>query len=545
MKLMTKMLTLFISAALLAACGALSYKILPEQNTAHHFDINDPLLQEERDLLGLKDKEPVEWGLAISGGGIRSGTFAIGAIKQLEEAGWLPKMQMVSAVSGGGYPVYWWASNMMADSDEKNKRLGEKHSLSQHVLDSDGFLQHSCELMTRANFSISRASWKEMLLFPVASEYYRCSIERTFGYRDAGDRDSKGLFSCMFSDSDSYEIAKYKDLIEQRELPYFIFNATLDDEDEYSLKSDRIDMGWHTGLFEFTPLFAGNQAFGYKPWSEWPGKVKDNGLPLSQVSAISGAAARPLLKQSIDHPFTHKKAPDQLVLSDGGHSENLGAVALIRRGVKNIIVLDGEMDEDLSFEAYFILKDRLAAWGLTLENPLMDARKRIPDEDKFWLRENTPPLEKAAFKAIVKDNKGNAISTIYYLKMAIVGELKEDMQDQYAQSVKGMKMVEEPLSENAKIRAYLDKDENKIKGNWQCSGLNNNDFDYKKWIKQEAIYRANSEFSKNFPHYSTAVQSYYNDQLIAYIGLGYMQAKAELIPLLLTSEGSAEKKSTH
>src|ERR1041385_5831061 len=53
------------------------------------------------------------WGLCLSGGGIRSATFALGVIQQLAAVKLLPRFNYLSTVSGGGYIGSWlssWAS---------------------------------------------------------------------------------------------------------------------------------------------------------------------------------------------------------------------------------------------------------------------------------------------------------------------------------------------------------------------------------------------------------------------------------------------------
>lgn len=50
-------------------------------------------------------------GLAISGGGIRSATFALGVLETLKERGLLPKFHYLSTVSGGGYIGGWLSAN--------------------------------------------------------------------------------------------------------------------------------------------------------------------------------------------------------------------------------------------------------------------------------------------------------------------------------------------------------------------------------------------------------------------------------------------------
>jgi hypothetical protein len=59
------------------------------------------LLQRRPDATGHGDDEQV--GLAISGGGIRSATFALGGLQALARYGWLSKVDYLSTVSGGGY----------------------------------------------------------------------------------------------------------------------------------------------------------------------------------------------------------------------------------------------------------------------------------------------------------------------------------------------------------------------------------------------------------------------------------------------------------
>jgi hypothetical protein len=43
------------------------------------------------------------WGIALSGGGIRSATFSLGLLRSLAEGGALPRFDVLSTVSGGGY----------------------------------------------------------------------------------------------------------------------------------------------------------------------------------------------------------------------------------------------------------------------------------------------------------------------------------------------------------------------------------------------------------------------------------------------------------
>ena len=64
-------------------------------------------------------------GLGLSGGGIRSATFALGAVQALAQRGWLPRLDYLSTVSGGGYLGCWLAVLI--------QRLGSVHTAQQHL----------------------------------------------------------------------------------------------------------------------------------------------------------------------------------------------------------------------------------------------------------------------------------------------------------------------------------------------------------------------------------------------------------------------------
>lgn len=64
------------------------------------------LRDEENPLAAIDDKESLPSdtiGLAFSGGGIRSASFCLGVLQSLTEHGWLPYIDYLSTVSGGGY----------------------------------------------------------------------------------------------------------------------------------------------------------------------------------------------------------------------------------------------------------------------------------------------------------------------------------------------------------------------------------------------------------------------------------------------------------
>jgi hypothetical protein len=51
---------------------------------------------------------PPQLGLALSGGGMRSGAFSIGILERFRKSGILSKLDAISSVSGGGYAASWY-----------------------------------------------------------------------------------------------------------------------------------------------------------------------------------------------------------------------------------------------------------------------------------------------------------------------------------------------------------------------------------------------------------------------------------------------------
>src|SRR6185436_1074713 len=67
------------------------------------------VLEKERESIRarrrLRDGRPDEdlFGVALSGGGIRSASFCLGALQALDQFGLIRRMDYLSTVSGGGY----------------------------------------------------------------------------------------------------------------------------------------------------------------------------------------------------------------------------------------------------------------------------------------------------------------------------------------------------------------------------------------------------------------------------------------------------------
>jgi hypothetical protein len=176
-------------------------------------------------------------------------------------------------------------------------------------------------------------------------------------------------------------------------LPAFVFNATV--------RSPRTSAsgGLRHCIFELGAAGFGSDACGFVAWEQTDGFGWEPGMPrkgwddesslfatlrsLNTAPAISGAAvsdagveqrwARWLL--NIANFGLEYLVPDPsdlrrtLRLSDGGHSENLGAYALLRRGCRTVVIVDAEYEpaRPYAFEAYHRLKAAVKAdFGMDL-----------------------------------------------------------------------------------------------------------------------------------------------------------------------------------
>jgi len=63
----------------------------------------DKLVGIRREALGPGGDRAGKWGLALSGGGIRSATFCFGLLTALSRSRLLARFDLLSTVSGGGY----------------------------------------------------------------------------------------------------------------------------------------------------------------------------------------------------------------------------------------------------------------------------------------------------------------------------------------------------------------------------------------------------------------------------------------------------------
>ena len=320
----------------------------------------------------------VDWGLALSGGGIRSASFSIGVMKALYEKGLLNDIDVISSVSGGGYASYWLLTNY---GENKAQPFGAA------AFADDVFLKNVCELQLTSDFLRLGRTWPFFFLSKKKSlKYYEGRIERSFEHP-------------RFNSAVNVRTVTFLDeSIQSGNAPYFILNTSLDIK----------QLGGLAGLVEITPDYIGNPVLGFAKWSS-----QNEPWSLVKGVAVSAAALKVKLEHETRNYAPHILSAKRLELWDGGGFENLAALPLIRRGVKNIIIVDAEEDSKYKFESYTKLQRLLAAMGIDFH---------VGDIDTF-LSEQLNKKEKRVYGKFVSEGSATwraypISSKIYYVKAA-------------------------------------------------------------------------------------------------------------------------------
>lgn len=522
-----KNLLLLIIALLVSACATPKIDLSETKPVIENFSMG--LSSEEKSLIGENYKDS-NWGLALSGGGIRSAMFQIGVLKALYDNKKLENIDLMSAVSGGSYAAYWIYSNQyyglvknsssQVEYNNDKIRFG-KYSLADHV-----FAEAACDLYTTSNFiSYPKLLWNWAFvkgMNPVT--YYEQQIKRTFSKPD------------FLADAENtLKLGDLESMI-QNGSPYIIINSTVVGPDK--------DEEWRSRLFEMTPIHLGNDYVNYHSWDS------SGNMSFFRASAISGAAWAPLLKQSIPAANSIPYGKN-IFLSDGGHSENLGAVSLIKRGIENIIISDAEMDPEFSYEGLTILMKQLKDLEYRAFEIKTDGRVEMTSPEKVVFSSDDFSEATKGFRKFQLVKEGQTIN-LFYLKMRLPSSLMPSPgQETEERLSKG-------FSNTQKILKEFELKKNRVNDNADCSKakdifdsvIGDTEYDvwldgtmvgYEKFLNKDSgfdsfkarlgfrllnLFSIESSFAQyEFPHMSTVDQSMYIDQAMALVGLGYKQAE--------------------
>lgn len=292
--------------------------------------------------------------LAMSGGGLRSAATNIGVLQGLDDLGLLPKIDIMSSVSGGSYANYWFHANQI----EAKSRAGKK---PHELLMEGGEEQDALEKRDFVS-KLSGDFWffgGSDLLFELGIR----PIDLALPSPSMFNFDYKKFIDSKFrtGNLESWAMSpKWRDLLRTR--PFFIINATA----TKARCPSPCELNAFDNAFELTPLRWGSWGMGFS-WND----ADDELMGPLDATAASGAVldipglccsyfkwAGLQLRVPV-YPFysggrwggvLHNywarmeqeagKHPTEVFLSDGGGIDNTGMTPLVARLCRRIIAVD-------------------------------------------------------------------------------------------------------------------------------------------------------------------------------------------------------------
>lgn len=365
---------------------------------------------------GPKDQRP-GIGLALSGGGQRSGIFSVGILQGLQDIGVLDKVDVLSTVSGGGYAASWYYIQNLKNDFNTGDLLSNRGKYQQYLLTHGELLSRYAATTNAAQTWLVRrlAGYdslfiETLLSIPVnglangvfgwhanvvpARRFYEKGINRGYdvvpdarGAQSLLDFIGFGNFSGCLNEPAHIVFTNLAPAAVAGKLPFPIVNTTAHIEaatiPEAGLLQNRV--------FEFTPLHYGSDYFGYQT-TNYPFdynraiSVSGAALDTKRIREPNESMFASILNYDLGFSINNPKIGwegrnlrrllpvpfylfaghyqkdcygDRIYLADGGHSENLGAYSLVRRLCQTIIVVDAEYDPTFLFESYHLLKRAL------------------------------------------------------------------------------------------------------------------------------------------------------------------------------------------
>ena len=373
--------------------------------------------------------------LALSGGGLRAGTIALGVLQELHLADYLRNVDIVASVSGGGYPVYGLLMRMERDGQALSELLRPNSEYLENVRTTP-FLDYS-DLGTKTvvtgvaalpNLVFKPLSGiSEVGLGNTASVLYAKNIHDTFYRRTWGN-----ITSFFLRDVSPARLAR-------QGFPYPIFVAAVSTGQTPPLADHHYDV---RDLFEQSPNWVGSESAGYFAPAPallhiWQAMIASaaaidsprtsNGVYVSGQQQKPKPRLRDAHKQAGASQKDVQGMPNMLkaltigavqpvrlhgtpmFLSDGGFIENLAVMPLLRRGCKTIVSVDASSDPDFDLVSLDMLRGYIEHMGGSIELPPELPKKAVPD--RGWHTHNRP------YK--IKVNLFDRVTTVHLLKLSL------------------------------------------------------------------------------------------------------------------------------
>jgi len=340
------------------------------KNQQNFFGAEREWIEERRKKAGVSSGQEL-LGLAFSGGGIRSNAFQTGILSGLHAAGLLKHVDYISAVSGGSWATgayrarrendaaYFGALDRAVCTEQTAKNVPALRVLMTGYSGMATAISPSDFFKDRGRGSLLAELWRKMVL-------------------------------SNFLHDEDITLANLRFRHPHRALPIIsgTHSATVD---VGSLPQNLDDHFSRSFPFEFSSFQIGTIAdckttryCGTKTGSEGAivdlSKNQNESPTLSLAMAVSSAVLPPVqifstlrlrvLEWNLRLP-ADTSIRQSYTLTDGGHSENLGVLPLLERGVKTIVVSDASEDPRYSFASLEQLRkqaDSLLGIKVSLED---------------------------------------------------------------------------------------------------------------------------------------------------------------------------------
>lgn len=459
----------------------------------------------------------LDLGLALSGGGLRSGIFTIGVLKALFDKELLEKVDVISSVSGGSYANFWLWTNF---------ERGNGSLFGERAFNNQIWFRNTCELQSLGNMMTKSKLVKAVLArSDNAAASYEWGILRTFG---------NGL-DCK------QKIASIAEKVLSGDVPYPIFNT--------SVVSKKLDVD--EKIFEITPFHMGNDKFGYFKWAE----NGNNSMRLTQVVQTSGAGNAKLSQKIPNYSSGNTTDPEvktlgpEISLEDGGRTENLAIYSLVKRRIPTIIAIDAAHDYKYEFENYEDLKSLLKEKGYKLTIEKID---KFPKDGKVKNGYMPDEIDHGFIKKVNNTDNRETPIKIYFIKLSrpkgilLERKVECDRVNNFGKAFReGMSKEDYERYERGreKVAELTKKTKTACDGQFfHCAPAENEPFDADIYYYRARRYSRkincgfdywklgfkltdDFDFRFRFPQMSTADLSYKRDQLEALLGLGYLHGE--------------------
>jgi len=426
--------------------------------------------------LQLHTDGPPQLTIALSGGGMRSAIFSLGVLSALHDVGVFPqRTDILSAVSGGGYIASWFYAQEALNQCTADQLLNPKGEAQNALKANSDFIEikprHPGSFVALATtiFPMGLVNLLVNGVFgfhantPTTSPYYMYRFQKTFFAGNAGcSFDKKAEISRSVSWDQIRKKIESNNKTHDPALhtPNFILNSTAD----FGYMDNDLARRGFNSVYEATPQRFGSEGMRYYCYPETtnaaakpPAGCEDwrpEIAPLERMAVTSGAAfdtaaissrtGRLLvsaLNFDLGHFFSNPNAASypkwqlaiplfygvtsqynldsggrRMLLTDGGHAENLGVYALLRRLPTKIVVVDAEMDKEHTFGSYH----RLKAMALNDLHLVLS----VPDIDKA--QAGPGPVYYGTVGGIPRGGSKVSSIDLVYIKLPLRSFVKEE-----------------------------------------------------------------------------------------------------------------------